>query len=106
MAKDADQGILLAEYINEHSELGTTVQNPLQLKAKSAKGQTWEITEGILNTDAARPPRRRDGRFDVTELARQVQSKWPPKGKLSPLGTIERYIRTYVRQWEEQNPDK
>jgi hypothetical protein len=74
MAKAADKGILLAEYINES---GTTVQNDLQLKAKSAKGQTWEIAEGVLNTDAARLPRRRDGRIDVAELARQVQSKWP-----------------------------
>jgi hypothetical protein len=81
---------------------------PPGLRAKSARGLTWEIVDNILNTDAARLPRRGDGRVHVAELARQVKAKWPPQPERGPppLGTIESYIRTCVRQWEEENQDK
>jgi hypothetical protein len=50
-----------------------------QAQAKSAKRRVWEIAENILNTDAARLPRRGNGRVQVAELARQ------PKGSLPRL---------------------
>jgi hypothetical protein len=77
-----------------------------QAPAKSAKHQVWEIAENILNTDAARLPRRGNGRVQVAELARQVRIQMAAEGEPPPLGMIDRYIRTYVRQWEERNPDK
>jgi hypothetical protein len=79
---------------------------PPGLRAKSARGLTWEIVDNILNTDAARLPRHGDGRAHVAELARQVKAKWPPERKRPPVGTIAAYIRAYVRQWEEENQDK
>jgi hypothetical protein len=77
-----------------------------QASAKSAKHQVWEIAENILNTDGARLPRRGNGRVQVTELARQVRIQMAAEGEPPPLGMIDRYIRTHVRQWEERNPDK
>jgi hypothetical protein len=77
-----------------------------QAPAKSAKHQVWEIAENILNTDAARLPRRGNGRVQVAELARQVRIQMAAEGEPPPLGMIDRYIRTHVRQWEERNPDK
>ena len=74
--------------------------------AKSAKRRMGEIAENILNTDAARLPRRGNGRVQVAELARQVRIQMAAEGEPPPLGMIDRYIRTYVRQWEERNPDK
>jgi hypothetical protein len=77
-----------------------------QAPAKSAKHRVWEIAENILNTDAARLPRRGNGRVQVAELARQVRVQMAAEGEPPPLGMIDRYIRTHVRQWEERNPDK
>jgi hypothetical protein len=77
-----------------------------QAPAKSAKHRVWEFAENILSTDAARLPRRGNGRVQVAELARQVRVQMAAEGEPPPLGTIDNYIRTYVRQWEEQNPDK
>ena len=79
---------------------------PPGLRAKSATGLTWEIVENILNTDAAQLPRGGDWRVHVAEPARQVKAKWPPERKRPPVGTIQNYVRTYVRQWEEENQDK
>jgi hypothetical protein len=73
------------------------------VRAKSAKRLTWEIAENILNTDAARLPRRGDGRVHVAEVARQVKAKWPPERKRPPVDTIQIYVRACVHQWEEEN---
>ena len=77
-----------------------------QAPAKSAKRRMGEIAENILNTDAARLPRRGNGRVQVAELTRQVRIQMAAEGEPPPLGMIDRYIRTHVRQWEERNPDK
>jgi hypothetical protein len=71
-----------------------------QTPAKSAKCRVWGIAENILNTDAARLPRRGNGRVQVAELARQVRVQMAAEGEPPPLGMIDRYIRTHVRQWE------
>jgi hypothetical protein len=75
-----------------------------QAPAKSAKRRVWGIAENILNTDAARLPRRGNGRVQVAELARQVRIQMAAEGEPPPLGMIDRYIRTYMRQWKERNP--
>jgi hypothetical protein len=72
-----------------------------QTPAKSAKHRVWEIAENILNTDAARLPRRGNGRVQVAELARQVRVQMAAEGEPPPLGMIDKYIRTHVRQWED-----
>jgi hypothetical protein len=77
-----------------------------QAPAKSAKHRVWEIAENILNTDAARLPRRGNGRVQVAELTRQVRIQMAAEGEPPPLGMIDRYIRTHVRQWEEHRPGK
>jgi hypothetical protein len=77
-----------------------------QAPPKSAKHRVREIAENILSTDAARLPRRGNGRVQVAELARQVRIQMAAEGEPPPLGMIDRYIRTHVRQWEERNPDK
>jgi hypothetical protein len=77
-----------------------------QAPPKSAKHRVREIAENILSTDAARLPRRGNGRVQVAELARQVRVQMAAEGEPPPLGMIDRYIRTHVRQWEERNPDK
>ena len=77
-----------------------------QAPPKSAKRRMGEIAENILNTDAARLPRRGNGRVQVAELARQVRIQMAAEGEPPPLGMIDRYIRTYVRQWEEHRPGK
>jgi DNA-binding GntR family transcriptional regulator len=77
-----------------------------QAPPKSAKHRVREIAENILSTDAARLPRRGNGRVQVAELARQVRIQMAAEGEPPPLGMIDRYIRTHVRQWEEHRPGK
>jgi hypothetical protein len=91
--------------LREHIEWSEQLEEA-QTPAKSAKHQVWGIAENILNTDAARLPRRGNGRVQVAELARQVRIQMAAEGEPPPLGMIDRYIRTYVRQREERNPDK
>jgi hypothetical protein len=45
-------------------------------------------------------------RWQVAELARQVRVQMAAEGEPPPLGMIDRYIRTHVRQWEEHLPGK
>jgi hypothetical protein len=91
--------------LREHIEWSEQLEEA-QTPAKSAKHQVWGIAENIFNTDAARLPRRGNGRVQVAEIARQVRIQMAAEGEPPPLGMIDRYIRTYVRQREERNPDK
>jgi hypothetical protein len=68
---------------------------------KSEKRQACAIAESILNSDAADPPPRGYGR--VSALARLVK---PKLTKQYDEQSIQKMIRSAVREWEKQNPDK
>jgi hypothetical protein len=64
----------------------------------SPKDQMCREALAILDSDH-RPPKGR-GRF--TELARKVRERYPDYAQ----NTIERTIRSIVKEWEQRNPDR